>query len=551
MHPLDWIVLGATLALIVGYGVYKTRKSATASELLSGSKTVSPWTIGLGIMATQASAITFLSTPGQAFANDMGFIQFYFGMPLAVVLVSMFFVPAYRKMRAITAYQFLEERFDRKTRLFTAALFLTSRGLSAGITIFAPAIVLSAAIGVPLNTMIIIIGAIVVVYTVSGGSAAVAVTQKWQMTVILLGMAIAATILINLIPVSMYDAYHIAGNMGKLNIVSTSFDPGTRYTLWSGLAGGLFLSLSYLGTDQSQVQRYLGAEDERSSKFGLLFNATFKVPMQFAILAIGVLLFVFYQFVKPPVFFNQSEIDRAPVEIQQQLQSLELEHALAWDFKREALVNADWEGARYYDGLQEQYRASYMDLLNENLSGFQPKDTDYVFITFILENLPKGLIGLLLAVIISAAMSSTAGEVSALATTTYVDYFQVFYGHKDHNEKRTIRTLVLIWGIAAILVALAAPLYENLIQLVNVLGSLFYGTILGIFLVGLFLKKVGGNQVFVGGLIAQATIFICHYLNSTGVLSIGFLWYNVIATLIVIGVSLLLHVGFKRGTVYG
>ena len=551
MHPLDWIVLGATLALIVGYGVYKTRKSATASELLSGSKTVSPWTIGLGIMATQASAITFLSTPGQAFANDMGFIQFYFGMPLAVVLVSMFFVPAYRKMRAITAYQFLEERFDRKTRLFTAALFLTSRGLSAGITIFAPAIVLSAAIGVPLNTMIIIIGAIVVVYTVSGGSAAVAVTQKWQMTVILLGMAIAATILINLIPVSMYDAYHIAGNMGKLNIVSTSFDPGTRYTLWSGLAGGLFLSLSYLGTDQSQVQRYLGAEDERSSKFGLLFNATFKVPMQFAILAIGVLLFVFYQFVKPPVFFNQSEIDRAPARIQQQLQSLELEHALAWDFKREALVNADWEGARYYDGLQEQYRASYMDLLDENLSGFQPKDTDYVFITFILENLPKGLIGLLLAVIISAAMSSTAGEVSALATTTYVDYFQVFYGHKDHNEKRTIRTLVLIWGIAAIIVALAAPLYENLIQLVNVLGSLFYGTILGIFLVGLFLKKVGGNQVFVGGLIAQATIFICHYLNSTGVLSIGFLWYNVIATLIVIGVSLLLHVGFKRGTVYG
>ena len=551
MHPLDWIVLCATLALIVGYGVYKTRKSATASELLSGSKTVSPWTIGLGIMATQASAITFLSTPGQAFANDMGFIQFYFGMPLAVVLVSMFFVPAYRKMRAITAYQFLEDRFDRKTRLFTAALFLTSRGLSAGITIFAPAIVLSAAIGVPLNTMIIIIGAIVVVYTVSGGSAAVAVTQKWQMTVILLGMAIAATILINLIPVSMYDAYHIAGNMGKLNIVSTSFDPGTRYTLWSGLAGGLFLSLSYLGTDQSQVQRYLGAEDERSSKFGLLFNATFKVPMQFAILSIGVLLFVFYQFVKPPVFFNQSEIDRAPVEIQQQLQSLELEHALAWDFKREALVNADWEGARYYDGLQEQYRASYMDLLDENLSGFQPKDTDYVFITFILENLPKGLIGLLLAVIISAAMSSTAGEVSALATTTYVDYFQVFFGHKDHNEKRTIRTLVLIWGIAAILVALAAPLYENLIQLVNVLGSLFYGTILGIFLVGLFLNKVGGSQVFVGGLIAQATIFICHYLNSTGVLSIGFLWYNVIATLIVIGVSLLLHVGFKRGTVYG
>lgn len=551
MHLLDWFVLCSTLAFIVGYGVYKTRKSATASELLSGSKTVSPWTIGLGIMATQASAITFLSTPGQAFANDMGFIQFYFGMPLAVVLVSAFFVPAYRKMRAVTAYQFLEERFDRKTRLFTAALFLTSRGLSAGITIFAPAIVLSAAINVPLNIMIVIIGLIVVVYTVSGGSAAVAVTQKWQMTTILIGMAIATTILINLIPVSMYDAYQIAGNMGKLNIVSTSFDPGTRYTLWSGLAGGLFLSLSYLGTDQSQVQRYLGAEDERSSKFGLLFNATFKVPMQFAILAIGVLLFVFYQFKQPPVFFNQSELLRAPEQVQADLATIQAEHAAVWEQKKQALLAADWDKAQALEAVQVQHRQEYMTLLDNHLSGFQSKDTDYVFITFILEHLPKGLVGLLLAVIISAAMSSTAGEVSALATTSYIDYYKVFYGHKSHNEKRTIRTLVLIWGIAAIFVALAAPLYENLIQLVNVLGSLFYGTILGIFLVGLFLKKIGGNQVFVGGVIAQATIFVCHYLNTTGVLSIGFLWYNVIATTLVILISLLLHFGYKRGTVYG
>ncbi|MAZ96869.1 MAG: sodium:solute symporter [Flavobacteriales bacterium] len=541
MHPIDWFVLGVTLALIVGYGVFKTRKSATASELLSGSKKVSPWTIGLGIMATQASAITFLSTPGQAFENDMGFIQFYFGMPLAVILVSAFFVPAYRKMRAITAYQFLEKRFDRKTRLFTAALFLTSRGLSAGITIFAPAIVLSAAINIPLNTMIVIIGIIVVIYTVSGGSAAVAVTQKWQMTIILLGMTIAATILVRLIPVSMYDAYQIAGNMGKLNIVSTSFDPGTRYTLWSGLAGGLFLSLSYLGTDQSQVQRYLGAEDERSSRFGLLFNATFKVPMQFAILSIGVFLFVFYQFIKPPVFFNQSEIARAPVDIQNQLRSIEFEHALVWDNKREALINADWNSAHRLNDQQGALRGKYMALLDSNVPNFQPKDTDYVFITFILNNLPNGLIGLLLAVIISAAMSSTAGEVSALATTTYVDYYQVFFSGKSHNEKRTIRSLVLLWGIAAIFVALAAPLYENLIQLVNVLGSLFYGTILGIFLVGLFLKNIGGNQVFIGGIIAQITIFICHYLNTKEVISIGFLWYNVIATFIVITISLVLQ----------
>ena len=547
MHPIDWLVLGLTLALIVGYGVYKTRRSATASELLSGSKKVSPWTIGLGIMATQASAITFLSTPGQAFANDMGFIQFYFGMPLAVVIVSAFFVPAYRKMRAITAYQFLEKRFDRKTRLFTAALFLTSRGLSAGITIFAPAIVLSAAINVPLNSMIIIIGLIVVIYTVSGGSAAVAVTQKWQMAVILVGMAIATTILIQLIPVSMHDAYQIAGNMGKLNIVSTSFDPGTRYTIWSGLAGGLFLSLSYLGTDQSQVQRYLGAEDESSSKFGLLFNATFKVPMQFAILSIGVFLFVFYQFVKPPIFFNQSEIERAPLEIQNQLKSIEFEHALVWDNKREALIHADWKSAHRFNDQQEVLRADYMDLLDSNLKNFQNKDTDYVFITFILNNLPNGLIGLLLAVIICAAMSSTAGEVSALATTTYVDYYRVFFGHRDHDEKRTIRSLVLLWGIAAIFVALAAPLYENLIQLVNVLGSLFYGTILGIFLVGLFLNNIGGNQVFIGGVVAQTVIFISHYLNSQEVISIGFLWYNVIATFIVITISISLNILTNKG----
>ena len=540
MHPIDWLVLGLTLALIVGYGVYKTRKSATASELLSGSKKISPWTIGLGIMATQASAITFLSTPGQAFANDMGFIQFYFGMPLAVVIVSAFFVPAYRKMRAITAYQFLEKRFDRKTRLFTAALFLNSRGLSAGITIFAPAIVLSAAINVPLNSMIIIIGLIVVIYTVSGGSAAVAVTQKWQMTVILVGMAIATTILIQLIPVSIYDAYQIAGNMGKLNIVSTSFDPGTRYTIWSGLAGGLFLSLSYLGTDQSQVQRYLGAEDERSSKFGLLFNATFKVPMQFAILSIGVFLFVFYQFVKPPVFFNQSEIERAPLEIQNQLKSIEFEHALVWDNKREALLRADWKSAHRLNDQQEALRLDYIGLLDSNLNNFQTKDMDYVFITFILNNLPKGLVGLLLAVIICAAMSSTAGEVSALATTTYVDYYKIFFGHRNHDEKRTIRYLVLFWGIAAIFVALAAPLYENLIQLVNVLGSLFYGTILGIFLVGLFSKNIGARHVFTSGIVSQTVIFICHYLNSQDYINLGFLWYNVIATLIVISISLAL-----------
>ncbi len=548
MHLLDWIVLAATLAAIVGYGVLKTSRRE-AGELLSGSKDVSRLTIGLGIMATQASAITFLSTPGQAYAEDMGFIQFYFGLPLAVILVSAFFVPAYRKMSAITAYQFLEQRFDRKTRLFTAALFLMSRGLAAGITIFAPAIVLSAALGVSLNLMIVIIGLIVVFYTVSGGSAAVAVTQKWQMLTILGGMGIAAYLLVDKIPVSMPEAYDIAGRMGKLNIINTSLDPGTRYTLWSGLAGGLFLSLSYLGTDQSQVQRYLGAENQATSRFGLLFNGVFKVPMQFSILAIGVLLFVFYQFTQPPIFFNESEVKRAPMEVQGELAELEKFHAHSFAAKREALLIGDWAAVDAHKERLAQLRETYMSTLEKHVPNFQRKDTDYVFITFVLNFLPKGLVGLLLAVIISAAMSSTAGEVSALATTTYVDYYTVFKGESQH-PKRTIRILTFIWGLAAIGVALAAPLYENLIQLVNVLGSLFYGTILGIFLVALFIKQVNGKSIFIAGIVGQFTVFVIHYLNTVESISLGFLWYNVIGSLTVVATALLFHFWFKKGVVY-
>lgn len=545
MHALDWIVLATTLAAIVGYGVFKTRRRG-AGELLSGSKDVSLWTIGLGIMATQASAITFLSTPGQAYAEDMGFIQFYFGLPLAVILVSIFFVPAYRKMSAVTAYQFLEQRFDRKTRLFTAALFLMSRGLAAGITIFAPAIVLSAALGVSLNLMIVIIGLIVVFYTVSGGSAAVAVTQKWQMLTILGGMGIAAYLLVDKIPVTLPQAYDIAGRMGKLNIINTSLDPGTRYTLWSGLAGGLFLSLSYLGTDQSQVQRYLGAENQSTSRFGLLFNGVFKVPMQFSILAIGVLLYVFYQFIQPPIFFNESEVQRAPVEIQATLDQLENRHANVFEAKREALLQGDWAEVDAHKERLTQLRETYMATLEANVPNFQRKDTDYVFITFVLNFLPKGLVGLLLAVIISAAMSSTAGEVSALATTTYVDYYKVFRGEAQH-PKRVIRSLTLLWGIAAIGVALAAPLYENLIQLVNVLGSLFYGTILGIFLVALFMKRIGGKSIFMAGIVGQCVVFSVHYLNTVELISLGFLWYNVIGSLVVVCIANLLHFGLRKG----
>lgn len=534
MHAIDWLVLFSTLGLIVGYGVYKTRRSATENDLLSGSKEVSLWTVGLGIMATQASAITFLSTPGQAYAHDMGFIQFYLGLPIAVVLVSAFFVPMYRKMSAVTAYQFLEGRFDRRVRLFTAALFLLSRGLSAGITIFAPAIVLSAALNLPLTAMIVVIGLIVLFYVVSGGSAAVAVTQKWQMTTILGGMTIAGFILASRIPVSMADTYHIAGALGKLNIIDISFNPETRYTLWSGLAGGVFLSLSYLGTDQSQVQRYLGAGDQKTSRFGLLFNGVFKVPMQFSILGIGVLLFVFYQFVEPPVFFNQSEVNRAPEGVRSALVALQEEHALVFGEKRSALLQADWDQARALEAEQASIREEYIAILDKEVPNFQPKDTDYVFITFVLNNLPTGLVGLLLAVIISAAMSSTAGEVSALATTTYIDYYRVFVPQPRWTSLRTIRTLTALWSLAAIAVALAAPLYENLIQLINVLGSLFYGTLLGVFLLGMFSKTARAGSVLFGGIVAQVSVLVLHSLTVLGVVELGYLWYNVVGTVLVV-----------------
>jgi len=433
--------------------------------------------------------------------------------------------------------------------LFTAALFLMSRGLAAGITIFAPAIVLSAALGLSLNLMIIIIGLIVVFYTVSGGSAAVAVTQKWQMLTILGGMGIAAYLLVDKIPVSMPEAYDIAGRMGKLNIINTSLDLGTRYTLWSGLAGGLFLSLSYLGTDQSQVQRYLGAENISTSRFGLLFNGVFKVPMQFSILIIGVLLFVFYQFTQPPIFFNESEVKRAPIEVQAELANLQGFHENSFAAKREALIIGDWAAVNAHKETLALVREQYMDLLEEHVPNFQRKDTDYVFITFVLNFLPKGLVGLLLAVIISAAMSSTAGEVSALATTTYVDYYTVFKGDA-HNSKVVIRWLTFLWGIAAIGVALAAPLYENLIQLVNVLGSLFYGTILGIFLVALFIKPIGGKAILMAGIVGQLVVFFCHYLNTVEVISLGYLWYNVIGSVTVVAMALAFHFWFRKDVVY-
>ncbi|MEY2963065.1 MAG: hypothetical protein RL754_326 [Bacteroidota bacterium] len=540
MHPIDWAVLAFTLAAIIGYGIWVTVRRSSSEELLVGQKNVGMWTVGLGIMATQASAITFLSTPGQAYTSGMGFIQFYFGMPIAVVLVSAYFLPAYRARKAATAYEFLEHRFDRRVRLLTAALFLASRGLAAGITIYAPAIVLSAALNAPLQWTTLIIGAAVIVYTVSGGSAAVAVTQKLQMTIILVGMGVATYILIRELPVGVGEAFELAGHMGKLKIVDTSFDPSTRYTLWSGLAGGLFLSLSYFGTDQSQVQRYLGAGELKTSRMGLLFNGVFKVPMQFAILGIGVLLFVFYQFIQPPIFFNTAEEARASAEVKAELVQYKDQWTQLHAEKKAALVRGNLIAWRSVNDQMAEVRNNYLSVAEAGIPGFERKDADFVFLTFVLNYLPIGLVGLLLAVILSAAMSSTAGEVTALSTTTYVDYIRTLWSGAPSGPG-FIRILTSFWGIAALIVALVAPLFDNLIQLVNVLGSIFYGTILGVFITALFFKKIGAKAVFLAALLAQGTIVLLHVLNSSGAISLGYLWYNVIGAILVIAISLLIQ----------
>jgi SSS family transporter len=540
MHPIDWAVLAFTLAAIIGYGIWVTVRRSSSEELLVGQKNVGMWTVGLGIMATQASAITFLSTPGQAYTSGMGFIQFYFGMPIAVVLVSAYFLPAYRARKAATAYEFLEHRFDRRVRLLTAALFLASRGLAAGITIYAPAIVLSAALNAPLQWTTLIIGAAVIVYTVSGGSAAVAVTQKLQMTIILVGMGVATYILIRELPVGVGEAFELAGHMGKLKIVDTSFDPSTRYTLWSGLAGGLFLSLSYFGTDQSQVQRYLGAGELKTSRMGLLFNGVFKVPMQFAILGIGVLLFVFYQFIQPPIFFNTAEEARASAEVKAELVQYKDQWTQLHAEKKAALVRGNLIAWRSVNDQMAEVRNNYLSVAEAGIPGFERKDADFVFLTFVLNYLPIGLVGLLLAVILSAAMSSTAGEVTALSTTTYVDYVRTLWSGAPSGPG-FIRILTSFWGIAALIVALVAPLFDNLIQLVNVLGSIFYGTILGVFITALFFKKIGAKAVFLAALLAQGTIVLLHVLNSSGAISLGYLWYNVIGAILVIAISLLIQ----------
>ncbi|CAM4337318.1 sodium:solute symporter [Gillisia limnaea] len=555
MQLIDWIVLIGTLIFIAGYGVYKTRGSKNVKDYIGGGNDAQWWTIGLSVMATQASAITFLSTPGQAYHDGMGFVQFYFGLPIAMVIICMVFIPIYHKLKVYTAYEYLETRFDLKTRTLTAILFLVQRGLAAGITIFAPAIILSAVLGWNLNTLTILIGVVVIIYTVSGGTKAVNVTQKQQMAVIFAGMFTAFFLIVSYLPenISFSNALQIAGANGKMEILDFSFDMSNRYTFWSGIIGGTFLALSYFGTDQSQVQRYLTGKSVKEMQLGLIFNGLLKVPMQFFILLTGVMVFVFYQFNQAPLNFNpaaqeavlNSEYSEEYRDLMENNEALQAEkHTTAIRFGESLEIPSSFENENYQNKMLEldaaeldnRERARELILLSND--AMETNDKDYILIHFILNNLPRGLIGLLLAVILSAAMSSTASELNALGSTTTIDLYKrnVREEKSDEHYVKASKLFTFGWGIIAIIFASFANLFDNLIQLVNIIGSIFYGNVLGIFLLAFFIKYVQSNAVFLAALITQAIIILLWLFDV-----MPYLWLNLVGCGLVMLIAFLLQ----------
>jgi SSS family solute:Na+ symporter len=562
MQLFDWIVLIVTLLFIVIYGVWKTKGSKNVEDYILGSNETPWYTVGLSVMATQASAITFLSTPGQAYHDGMGFLQFYFGLPIAMVVICVTFIPIYHKYKVFTAYEYLEKRFDLKTRSLAAILFLVQRGMGTGLTIYAPAIILSALLGWNLTAMNIMIGVLVIIYTFSGGTKAVNVTQKQQMFVIMSGMLITFFLILHYLPNDMTftSALHIAGANDKMNIVDFSFNPEEKYTVWSGITGGFFLALAYFGTDQSQVGRYLSGKSVKESQMGLIMNGLLKVPMQFFILLTGVMVFVFFQFNPVPLNFNPN--NKALIEKSQyknEYHSLEKQlEALSEDKKVINLLYIDQLNQDYDNPIlrkelvglsskEKDLRDRAKEIILKADSNSETNDKDYVFFHFILHYLPKGLIGLLLAVIISAAMSSTASGLNALASTTAIDIYK--RNKKEEKSERhyvnVTKFFTLFWGIVAILFASIGTLFENLIQLVNIIGSIFYGTVLGIFLVGFYIKYVKAQAIFYSAVISQITIFIIYYfaifIYPSGEEKLGYLWLNFIGAILTIVLSMIMQ----------
>jgi Na+/proline symporter len=548
---LDWAVLATTLAGIVTYGSWRSRGVHTTESFLRAGKDIRWWTIGLSVIATQASAITFLSLPGQAYQDGLGFVQFYFGLPIAMVILSAVIVPIYHRLRLYTAYQYLEQRFDRRTRQFTALLFLVSRGLASGLAIYAPALVLSAVLGWPALWTNFLLGGTTIVYTVLGGSRAVSRTQSAQMALISVGLVAALAIAINRLPpgVSFVQGVSLAGALGKLKGVDFSLRFDTRYTIWSGLLGGLFVQLAYFGTDQSQVQRYLAGGPLAESRLGLLMNGLLKVPMQLFILFIGVMVFVFYQLSPPPLFFNRAELDRARERQGAAVARLEESHSAVFAEKRAAIDRLLAPGAtpEAVAAARSQVRAGEAQLtalrreagalVANTVPGADPKDSDFIFLRFVLDHFPRGLVGLLVALILSAAMSANSSALSSLGATTVVDFYKPRYpGATDRQTLLVARLSTAGWGLVAVSFAAFASLLDNLIQAVNILGSLFYGPMLGVFLVGFFLARVQGRAAFWATVVGEGAVLAAAVFGR-----IGFLWYNVLGCMLVVSLAPLLQ----------
>jgi Na+/proline symporter len=574
MHWLDWLILLGTLGFIVGYGVWKTRAGNTSADYLRGGGDERWWAVGLSVMATQASAITFLSTPGQGYLDGLGFVQFYFGLPLAILVINRVFIPLYYKWNVYTAYEFIGKRFDARTRLLTAGLFLIQRGLAAGITIYAPSIILSKVLHWPLSWTCVFIGTLVIIYTTTGGAKAVGVTHKQQMAVMFGGLFVAFGLVVWYLRehIGFVESLQLASALGKTEVINTSFDPGNKYTLWSGLLGGFFLQLAYFGTDQSQVQRYLSGQNAEQAKRGLWMNALLKIPMQFFILLTGVLVFVFYLFNGAPVHWNSANVsDMQRLEVAGQRADLDQgtrsfdplgrpnglpeQHATNasaittaaenWVTAHRAGQHTDNQPLTAAIAEDNRLREAYRAEVKATLPTAESNDKDYIFITFIMDHMPIGVIGLLLAMIFSAGMSSTSAELSALATTSVVDV--VRKERTDVQQVLATKWATVLFGLLALGFAAIFSLFENLIQAVNILGSLFYGTILGIFLVAFFLKRVQGTAVYVAALITQALVLVHFYLDQNNVfavagkdpLELAFLWYNLLSPGILVGLALI------------
>lgn len=553
MSLIDWIVLAITLLAIVAYGVYRSRGIRNIDGYLLGNRSLSWYHIGFSVMATQASAITFLSAPGLAYSSGMSFVQFYFGLPLAMIVLSITFVPIFHRLKVFTAYEFLEKRFDVRTRVFTAFLFLIQRGVSTGITIYAPAIILSSILQINVTYTTLFIGSLVVLYTVYGGTKAVSYTQLLQMSIIFGGLLAAGYMVVHLLPsdIGFKEALHIAGKSGKTNAIDFKLDLNNQYTVWTGIIGGFFLQLSYFGTDQSQVGRYLTGSSIRESRIGLLMNGLLKVPMQFSILLIGILVFSFYQYNTPPIFFNKLELNKIENSAYQpQVAELKAKHQEVFESKKadidrltDALAANDEQQIdevrvrlQEADAEAKAIRADLVTLMKENDSKADTNDNNYIFLSFVTDSFPKGLIGLLIAIVFMASMGATASAINSLASTTSIDIYKRFI-NKEGNEKSYLsasRIFTLIWGIFCMIIALYANRLGNLLEAVNILGSLFYGTILGIFVVAFYVRRAGGRAVLWAAIVTEIMVVTIWQLDL-----MAFLWLNLVGCAGVVLFSLL------------